>query len=97
MRAFIFFSVYERLFDPVARELRDRYGVTELSGFCWGRDQESYLAGTGTSYSPLVVFSRDVIQQVNDRPDLAYLESCEKRYGCSIHRLGAGTAALRKV
>jgi hypothetical protein len=87
MHAFIFFSVYERLFDPVARELVQRYGVTRVSGFCWGRDQKAFLDQSDITYSPLSVFSEDVLPRVPSAPDIDYLARCEARYQMPINRI----------
>ena len=96
MHAFIFFSVYERLFDPLARELRARYGVERFSGFCWGRDQQAFLEQSEIRYDPLCVFSRDVLPKVPPAPDLAYLASCEERYGTPINRIISAERHLLK-
>lgn len=94
MHAFIFFSVYERLFDPIARELAALHGVTKFSGFCWGRDQAAFLEESTIKYAPFVVFSRDVLPRIPKAPDLAYLAGCETRYGVPIHRLIAAERHL---
>lgn len=85
MRAFIFFSVHETLFDPVARDFQERYGVTSFSGFCWGVDQQRFLETSAIRYEPLFVFSRDILPRVPPLPDLAYLERCETKYGVPIN------------
>jgi hypothetical protein len=96
MHAFIFFSVYERLFDPIARELMRRYGVERFSGFCWGRDQQAFLEQSEIKYEPLHVFSRDILPHVPAAPDLDYLTRCESRYATPINRIISAERHLLK-
>ena len=94
----IFFSVHERLFDGVAKQLASRYGVTRLSGFVWGRDQERYLAESSVDYEPLIVFSKDVKSgMASGAPDLAYLRSKEEASGISIQRMIAAERHLHTL
>lgn len=86
--AYLFFSIHERLFDAVAKQLQDRYSLGPVSGFIWGHDQLDYLERSATCYGELTVFSRDVLPAVDPaRVDSAYLERCEREYGVSIHRM----------
>jgi hypothetical protein len=88
VKAYCFFSVHEELFHRVAERLRD-YGVTQFSGFIWGRNQEQTLSGRAISYDPLIVFTRDLLPKVMDGspPDVAYLERRERELGISITRM----------
>jgi hypothetical protein len=87
-RAYTFFSVHERLFLPVHRLLRDRYGVDAFGGTVWGQDQASFLASGDVDYDPLVIFTRDVLEpSENSAPDIDFLRDREERYGVSIHRM----------
>jgi hypothetical protein len=87
-RVYTFFSVHERLFLPVHRLLRDRYGVDSFAGTVWGHDQASFLADGGIDYDPLVVFTRDVLEPSrNAVPDIDFLRDREERYGVPIHRM----------
>lgn len=97
MKAFIFFSVYEGLFHRVALGLRDR-GVTQFSGFAWGRDQLRAIEGHGIDYAPLLVFSRDLLPQADDRTpaDLEWLAKRERELGVSIQRMLAAERHLLK-
>lgn len=95
MKAYCFFSVYERLFREVAEQLRD-YGVRELSGFVWGEQQAKAITGRGVEYQPLVVFTRDLLPQIRDGqpPDIAWLERREREIGVSIQRMLASERHL---
>lgn len=95
MKAYIFFSIHERLFHPVALRLRSR-GVTSLCGFVWGQHQVDFLESTDGHYDPLVVFSRDMLPTADDgaRPDLAWLERRERELGVSIQRMLAAERHL---
>jgi hypothetical protein len=97
MKAYIFFSVYEALFHPVALGLRER-GVTEFSGFTWGKQQLGDIEGKGIDYNPLIVFSRDILPQANDGspPDIAWLEQREAELGVSIQRMLSAERHLLK-
>jgi hypothetical protein len=88
VKAFIFFSVHEALFHPVAQNLSDR-GVREWSGFVWSREQEKRITGQGLTYDPLLVFTKDLLPQVNDGqpPDLAWLANRERELGVSLQRM----------
>jgi hypothetical protein len=87
-RIYTFFSVHERLFQPVHRLLRDRYGVRYFSGMVWGRDQASFLLQGDVRYDPLLIFTEDVLGiEVGSHPDMDYLRDREERYGTSIHRM----------
>ena len=87
-RVYTFFSVHERLFLPVHRMLRDRYGVDAFAGTVWGHDQASFLADGDIDYDPLLVFTRDVLEPSQDAvPDLDFLRNREERYGISVHRM----------
>lgn len=86
-RAYIFFSVHEELFHRMAERLRG-YGVTEVSGFAWGKAQAGALANRGIDYSPLVVFTEDLLPKYGDAPpDLAWLQQRERELGVSIQRM----------
>ena len=86
-RAYIFFSVHEELFHRMAERLR-AYGVTEFSGFVWGRAQAAALSNRGIEYSPLVVFTQDLLAKYGDAPpDLAWLQQRERELGISIQRM----------
>ncbi|MCC6217539.1 MAG: hypothetical protein IT376_21960 [Polyangiaceae bacterium] len=88
MRAFCFVSVHEKLFAPVAAELRARWGVAEFSGFAWGTWQQRFLAAGPVRFDPLVVFTRDVLPRAaRDEPDLGFLEAREREYGISLARM----------
>jgi hypothetical protein len=87
-RIYTFFSVHERLFLPVHRVLRDRYGVDAFGGTVWGQDQSSFLATGDIEYDPLVIFTRDVLDpSENITPDIDFLREREERYGVPIHRM----------
>ena len=87
-RVYTFFSVHERLFVPIHRSLRDRYGVEAFGGTVWGRDQASFLAQGDIDYDPLIVFTRDVLARSKDAtPDIDFLQEREERYGVPIHRM----------
>jgi hypothetical protein len=85
MHVHFFCSVHERLFDGIAANLRDLYGVERFSAFVWGADQQQILAERGIAYEPLVVFSRDILPRASTTPDLAYLEAVEAKYGVPIN------------
>lgn len=86
-KAYIFFSVHEELFHRMAERLR-AYGVTEFSGFAWGKAQAGALANRGIDYSPLVVFTQDLLPKYGDAPpDLAWLQQRERELGISIQRM----------
>jgi hypothetical protein len=87
-RVYTFFSVHERLFLPVHRLLRDRYGVDAFAGTVWGRDQAEFLAEGDVEYDPLVIFTRDVLDPSEGAvPDIEFLQDRERRYGIPIHRM----------
>ncbi|MGB8329374.1 MAG: hypothetical protein WCE62_04540 [Polyangiales bacterium] len=87
-RIYTFFSVHERLFLPVHRVLRDRYGVEAFAGTVWGQDQATFLAEGGIDYDPLLIFTRDVLDEASSAvPDLAFLRDRENRYGVPMHRM----------
>ena len=87
-RIYTFFSVHERLFLPVHRLLRDRYGVGAFAGTVWGHDQASFLEQSEIDYDPLVVFTRDVLgPSAGTVPDIDFLRDREERYGVPIHRM----------
>lgn len=86
-RVYTFFSVHERLFQPVHRRLRDRHGVEAFGGTVWGQDQASFLAEGDIDYDPLVVFTRDVLAPKAAVPDIDFLREREERYGVPIHRM----------
>jgi hypothetical protein len=95
MKAFIFHSVYEELFHRMALKLRD-YGVEQFSGFVWGKSQEKVLKNRGIDYSPLVVFTRDLLPKYDDgKPaDLDWLLQRERDLGVSIQRMLAAERHL---
>jgi len=87
-RVYTFFSVHERLFLPVHRVLRDRYGVTAFAGTVWGHDQASFLADGDVDYDPLIIFTRDVLEPSEAvTPNFEFLQDRERRYGVPIHRM----------
>ncbi len=87
-RIYTFFSVHERLFAPVHRVLRDRYGIAAFAGTVWGQDQASFLAKHEIEYEPLLVFTRDILKPAEaSAPDMEYLDEREARYGVPIHRM----------
>ena len=87
-RVYTFFSVHERLFLPVHRLLRDRYGVDAFAGTVWGQDQASFLNEADIRYDPLVTFTKDVLEPIEDAvPDIEFLQDREQRYGVPIHRM----------
>jgi hypothetical protein len=87
-RVYTFFSVHERLFQPVHRLLRERYGVHAFAGTVWGQDQASFLTEGDIDYDPLVVFTRDVLDPSEGAvPDIGFLREREARYGVPIHRM----------
>ena len=87
-RVYTFFSVHERLFLPIHRSLRDRYGVEAFGGTVWGRDQASFLAQGDIDYDPLIIFTQDVLAPSKDAtPDIDFLQEREERYGVPIHRM----------
>lgn len=88
MKAYIFFSVHEKLFDAVAAELDARWGVSEFSGFVWGAHQRQWLSSRPRRYSPLHVFSETLLQSAKTgRADLKLLSEREAEYGISLHRM----------
>jgi hypothetical protein len=95
MKGFIFFSVHEALFHPIAQILCER-GVTAWSGFVWGLQQVKAITTPGITYDPLVVFSRDLLPLCNDgkAPDLEWLGRREKDIGMSIQRMLAAERHL---
>ena len=82
-RVYTFFSVHERLFQPVHRLLRERYGVHGFAGTVWGQDQASFLAEGDIDYHPLVIFTRDVLHPSQTSDGQAHLGT--KHLG---HRVG---------
>lgn len=87
-RVYTFFSVHERLFLPVHRLLRDRYGVEGFAGTVWGQDQASFLGQGDIAYDPLLVFTRDVLEPSEGAvPDIDFLRQREELYGVPIHRM----------
>jgi len=95
MKAFIFHSVHEELFLQVAENLQRR-GVTAWSGFVWSQHQQKALEGRGVTYDPLVVFTRDLLPQIEDgqRPDLDWLARRECELGVSLQRMLAAERHL---
>lgn len=87
MRAFVFFSVHEPMFDGIVRGLASRGIIASVGGFVWGEQQADVLRAGGHGYDPLVVFSRDVLPRVTGSPDLDYLREREQRYGFSLNRV----------
>lgn len=87
-RAYCFFSVHEKLFAPVAVELRSRWGVEEFSGFVWGEWQARFLRRGPIRFDPLLVFTRDISREAErGKPDLGLLADRERAYGVSISRM----------
>lgn len=87
-RVYTFFSVHERLFVPMHRLLRDRYGVEAFGGTVWGQDQSSFLSAGDIDYDPLIIFTRDVLEPSEGAtPDVDFLREREERYGVPIHRM----------
>jgi hypothetical protein len=86
-RLYTFFSVHERLFQPVHRRLRERYAVQDFAGMVWGHDQASFLRGGDISYDPLIVFTEEVLGRIQRTPDVDYLREREERYGVPLHRM----------
>lgn len=95
MKAYCFFSVHEQTFHRICARLRD-YGVTEFSGFLWGRNQLDAIEHRDVAYESLVVFTRDLLPQSNDGrpPDLAWLARRERELGVSIQRMLAAERHL---
>lgn len=95
MKAYIFFSVHEALFHPMARNLSAR-GVTQWSGFVWGQQQRKSITDAGVTYEPLLVFTRDLLPQCNDgkAPDLDWLARRERELGVSLQRMLAAERHL---
>lgn len=95
MKAYCFFSVHEALFAKVAQRLRD-FGVTELSGFVWGKQQAAALADLRIPERELVIFTRDLLPLADDGalPDVAWLEQRERELGISIQRMLASERHL---
>ncbi|MDH4281685.1 MAG: hypothetical protein OEV36_03445, partial [Myxococcales bacterium] len=80
--------MHERLFLPVHRVLRDRYGVAAFAGTVWGHDQASFLADGDVDYDPLIIFTRDVLEPSEGvTPNIEFLQDRERRYGVPIHRM----------
>lgn len=94
MKGYVFFSVHEALFHPVAQRLR-AHGIA-LGGFVWGKQQARAIAGGGGAYDPLVVFTRDLLPRANDGApaDLAWLARRERELGVSIQRMLAAERHL---
>jgi Capsule polysaccharide biosynthesis protein len=87
LKGYIFFSVHEALFHELARDLKSR-GVTELTGFCWSKQQEKTIIGRGVDYRDLVVFTRDMLPRYGEcAPDLEWLAKRERELGVSIQRM----------
>jgi hypothetical protein len=88
MKAYIFFSVHEALFHPLAQHLLAR-GVTGFTGFLWSKQQEKAIIDRGVPYRDLVVFTRDLLPKLDDgrAPDLAWLARRERELGISIQRM----------
>ena len=95
MKAYIFFSVHEELFRRIAEGL-GRFGVTEFSGFVWGHNQETSIAGHGVTFDPLLIFSRDLLPLADDgaAPDVAWLAQRERELGISLSRIVASERHL---
>jgi hypothetical protein len=95
MNAYIFFSVHERLFHPMAQALAAR-GVRQWSGFVWSQHQQKEISDGSIAYEPLLVFTRDLLPQCNDGrdPDLAWLAKRERELGVSIERMLAAERHL---
>jgi hypothetical protein len=88
MKVHVFFSVHERLFGAIAEALRAEHGLSQLSGFVWGADQERILLEQGTALRRLTVFTRDVLDVVDDQPaDIEYLSRWEQRCGIPIQHM----------
>lgn len=92
MKGYIFFSVHEALFHPIATILSGR-GVTQWSGFVWGQQQARAI---GEGYDPLAIFTRDFLPQCDDgnAPDLDWLARRESELGVSIQRMLAAERHL---
>lgn len=88
MKAYVYFSVHEELFQRVAERLAP-HGVDSFSGFTWSRHQAKAIAGCGVTIDPMVVFTRDLLPGADDGkpPDLAWLEQRERELGISIQRM----------
>ena len=88
MKAYVFLSVHEELFHRVAEHLR-AYGIDRFSGFAWGVQQVNRISNRGIDYDPMVVFSRDLLPEIDDgaAPDVAWLERRERELGVSITRM----------
>jgi hypothetical protein len=95
MKAYIFFSVHEALFHPVAQILSAR-GVRDWCGFVWSREQQKRITGQGLTYDPLLVFTKDLLPHCNDGkpPDLAWLAQRERELGISLQRMLASERHL---
>lgn len=89
MKAYVFFSVHEKLFAPVCEHLRRRWGVHEFSGFVWGEHQREFLARTAVRWEPLTVFSRDILPVAHDgkRPEPESIARVERELGYSLNRM----------
>ncbi|MCZ7684804.1 MAG: hypothetical protein M5U28_40925 [Sandaracinaceae bacterium] len=83
MKAFVFFSVHEPMFDGIVRRLFTRRVLGSAGGFVWGLQQAEVVERAGRLYEPLIIFSRDVLPLAEGAPDIGYLQSCERRYGFS--------------
>ncbi|MGB5811545.1 MAG: hypothetical protein WBG86_13490 [Polyangiales bacterium] len=86
-RVYTFFSVHEKLFQPVHRHLRDDYSVGAFGGMVWGHNQAAFLSEGDIAYDPLIVFTRDVLDRDDAAPDMEFLRDREARYGVPIHRM----------
>lgn len=87
-RVYTFFSVHERLFQPVHQQLRARYGVESFAGMVWGENQAAFLRENDVPYDPLLIFTRDVLNQDEAAgPDVEFLRDREARYGVPIQRM----------
>jgi hypothetical protein len=95
MRAYVFFSVHEALFQPMAEQLAAR-GVNAWSGFVWSRHQAKAITGHGIQWDPLLVFTRDLLPSCDDgrEPDLDWLRQRERDLGVSIQRMLAAERHL---
>jgi Capsule polysaccharide biosynthesis protein len=86
MKAYVFFSVHELLFDAMAKQLAGR-GVDEFTGFVWGTHQQRFLERSSVGYGDLVVFTRDLLAKYDGPPDLDWLARRERELGISVQRM----------
>lgn len=87
MKLHCFFSVHERIFGAVLANLRRTHDL-QVSGFVWGEDQRHILESSDLAVSPLTVFTRDLLDKVDDVPaDVGYLTAWEKRCGIPLQHM----------